>query len=109
MAFAVDKKRVGESAYAGAGRPTASFLQSGDMRGEFSGLGNTLHFQPGNHHEGFMRPVFTVPPAFGDGGIEEFPQHPIRIHRFISHFEEASPLKFGETLQFATGETSQEV
>src|SRR6185312_145408 len=106
MTFGEDKKRGRASAYAGAGRRTANCLQSGDMRDELLGLWNALHFQPGDHHECFVRPVFTVPPPFGDGWIEEFPQHPIRIHGFISHFEEASPLKFGETLQFAAGETS---
>src|SRR6185312_7972023 len=106
MVFREGKKRGGKSAYSRSGRFTANGLQSGDVRDELLGLGNALHFQPRDHHEGFMRPVFTVPPTFGDGGIEKFRQQPVRIYRFVSHFQKTSALELGETLQFAAREAS---
>lgn len=56
-----------------------------------------------------MSSVFAVSPAFGDGRIEEFSEHAIRIYWYISHFEQTRTLEFSETLQFAAGKTSQKI
>ncbi len=74
-----------------------------------AGLRDFLNFQPGENYEGLVSTVFAVSPALGDGGIEEFGEHSVRIYRYIGHFEQTSPLEFSETFQFATGKTGQKI
>jgi len=91
------QKRGGENAVSGG--VDCDWLVPGDL----------LNFEPGENDEGLVGAVFAVTPAFGNVGIKELAEHPVRICRAVSHFEKACSLEFGETLQFATGKTSQEI
>jgi hypothetical protein len=83
-----------------------------------SGLRDFLNFQPGEHYKRFVSAIFTVSPAFGNGGIEELGKHSIGINGLAAGFgglgrlgglKQASTLEFSETFQFATGKTGQEI
>ena len=65
------------------------------------GLRDLLNFQPGQDNKGLVGAIFTVSPALRNSRIEELGQQPIWIGGGSAHFEETSPLKLGETLQFA--------
>ena len=82
------------------------------MSDDDAGLRGFLNFQPGENYKSLVSAVFAVSPAFGNGRIEEFGKHPIRIGGLIrrfAHFEQAGALEFSETFQFATGKTGQEI